>query len=290
MDDGVVIRIRRYGDPARPVRLFISHGNGFAVDGYLPFWGPLRERFELVLFDCRNHGRNPTAGADPHGYARIGRDIERIREAVTARLGPKTSVGAFHSMSASAALRDVMEGGSRWDALVLFDPPICPPPSHPVFEAMRRHSMALAKWSMRRRDRFPDPGVLAGDYAQSRAFANWVEGAHDLMARAVLRPDEATGEWVSICPPRLESEMYSSAVELDQWPDYEPLRGRIKLVGADPDLKGATMTAVMNRVLHEECGFPYEAIPGTDHMMQISKPAECIRVLTSFIEECGIAT
>ena len=63
MDDGATIRIRQRGNPDG-ARLFISHGNGFAIDGYLPFWGPLRDRFDLVLFDVRNHGCNQPAGAD----------------------------------------------------------------------------------------------------------------------------------------------------------------------------------------------------------------------------------
>ena len=36
MDDGAMIRIRQHGNTGG-VRLFISHGNGFAVNGYYPF-------------------------------------------------------------------------------------------------------------------------------------------------------------------------------------------------------------------------------------------------------------
>ena len=68
MEDGAIIRIRQHGDPDKPVRLFLSHGNGFAIDGYLPFWGPLCERAELIVFDFRNHGQNPPAGAANHDY------------------------------------------------------------------------------------------------------------------------------------------------------------------------------------------------------------------------------
>ena len=64
MDDGAIIRIRQHGNPDGP-RLALSHGNGLAIDGYLPFWGPLRERYELILFDFRNHGQNPTASPRP---------------------------------------------------------------------------------------------------------------------------------------------------------------------------------------------------------------------------------
>jgi hypothetical protein len=48
MGDGAVIRVRRHGRLDAGVRLVVSHGNGFAIDGYYPFWGPLGERFEVV--------------------------------------------------------------------------------------------------------------------------------------------------------------------------------------------------------------------------------------------------
>src|SRR5271166_2029792 len=50
MHDGAVIYLRQHGNPNGP-RLALSHGNGLATDGYLPFWGPLRDRYELIVFD-----------------------------------------------------------------------------------------------------------------------------------------------------------------------------------------------------------------------------------------------
>ena len=40
MRDGAVIRLRRYGQPGA-TRLVLSHGNGLAINAYLPFWLPL---------------------------------------------------------------------------------------------------------------------------------------------------------------------------------------------------------------------------------------------------------
>ena len=65
MDDGVEIVIRHHPKPGAD-RLYISHGNGFAVDGYRVFWEPLLADFDVVLFDMRNHGRNDATGADAH--------------------------------------------------------------------------------------------------------------------------------------------------------------------------------------------------------------------------------
>ena len=52
----------------RGPRLVLSHGNGLAIDGYLPFWGPLCERYDVILFDFRHHGRNPSNPAWAHDW------------------------------------------------------------------------------------------------------------------------------------------------------------------------------------------------------------------------------
>ena len=288
MDDGAVTRVRRHGNPDG-VRLFVSHGNGFAVDGYLPFWGPLRERFDLVLFDARNHGQNPASGADGHHYAQMSRDLERIYRGVTERLGARTSVGVFHSMSARAAMKHAVEIGWRWDALVLYDPPNVPMPGHRHYDAMCSFERRLVDWAMTRPDRFEDPGELARDYASSRGHSRWVEGTHELMARAVLSRDQANGGWALTCQRELEASIYLAAMTIHLWPRYEAFAGPVKLIGADPRLKGGPPTSLANEALHEDYGYLYEAIPDAGHLLQIEKPAECIRALTSFLDERGIA-
>ncbi|MDP7545990.1 MAG: alpha/beta hydrolase [Alphaproteobacteria bacterium] len=287
MDDGAVIHVRRHGNP-EGVRLAISHGNGFAIDGYLPFWGPLQERFDLVLFDMRNHGWNAPSGADGHHYAQMARDLDSIHLGITERLGEKTSVGVFHSMSARAAMKQAVEIGWRWDALVLYDPPNVPPPGHRHYEAMGIFERRLMDWAMTRQNRFEEPGELAREYASNRGHSRWVDGAHDLMARSILRRDEAGGGWTLTCQRELEASIYLAAMTLHLWPGANEFGGPVKLVGADPEMKGVPPTALANQALHEECGYAYEAIAGTGHMLQIEKPAECITALTSFLEECGI--
>ena len=79
MDDGAIIRVRRHGNPAGP-RLVLCHGNGLAIDAYLPFWNLLRDRYDLILFDVRNHGENPLHGGSGHDMAHFVVDLEKILE------------------------------------------------------------------------------------------------------------------------------------------------------------------------------------------------------------------
>ena len=289
MGDGAVIRVRRYAR-AGAVRLFVSSGNGFASDGYYPFWGPLAERFELMVFDARNHGGNPPAasGRDGHTYAQMALDLERVVRGVAGRFGARRTVGVFHSMSARAAMKHAVELGFPWAALVLFDPPNVPPPGHPVHGTMDAFERRLADWAMRRPDRFADPAELARQYAATRAHATWVPGAHALMARAVLRREAGGEGWVLACPRELEASIYLQAMTLHLWPPAAAYGGPVKLIAADPDARGAPGPAFANRALAEEGGYVYEAIPGTGHLLQIQKPEECRRAMLGFLDGLGI--
>jgi pimeloyl-ACP methyl ester carboxylesterase len=268
--------------------MFLSNGNGFAIDGYYPFWGELRERFELIVFDTRNHGQNPPAasGRDGHTYAQMALDLERVVREVTRAFGPRGSVGVFHSMSARAAMKHAIEIGFPWAALILFDPPNVPPPGHPTYQAMDTFERRLADWALARPDRFADPSELARQYADTRAHSNWVAGAHELMARAVLRRDG--DDWTLACPRELEASIYLQAMTLNLWPPPAAYGGPVKLIAADPDAKFAPAPAFANRALADDLGYMYESIPGTGHMLQIQKPAECRRAMLTFLDDLGI--
>src|SRR3984957_2529930 len=104
LDDGAAIRVRRPGNPDG-LRLMLSHGNGFAPDAYFPYWRHLLSKFDVLVFDFRNHGQNVPVVASNHHYAQLARDLERVVTAVTAKLGSKKTAGIFHSRSARTAMK-----------------------------------------------------------------------------------------------------------------------------------------------------------------------------------------
>ena len=287
MDDGAVIRIRRHGNPDG-VRLVLCHGNGFATDAYVPFWSLLADRYDLVLYDQRNHGQNPLHGVEHHDLPYFVSDMERIFHGVGDVLGRKTTVGVFHSISAITAIMHALDVGWRWDALVLFDPPLIASPDHPLHEDTRGFELGLSHWAADRPDRFADPAELAAAFARSRGLRRWVPGEHELMARSILRRDDDTGDWVLACPRAGESRVYATNAALDLCPRLGELNGPVKFIGSDPDAAGAKSPGRINRAMHEEFGHPYEAIRDTSHLLQVERPAECARALTSFLAEHGI--
>ena len=290
MADGARILVRRHGVASARLRIFLSHGNGFAADGYLAFWLPLCARHEVIVFDMRNHGRNAPRAPANHDYAHMARDLAAVHDGVTDRLGAKRSVGAFHSMAGRAAMRDALDGAWRWDGLALFDPPDIPPAGHRLHDAMVRFEHRLAEWAGARRRRFAAPAGLAAEYAASRAHANWVPGSHLLMARSVLRRDAAAGDWTLVFPGALEAATYLANIPMDLWPRAADFAGPVLLVGADPDIERPSPTAAANRAMAEEGGYDYVAIEGAGHMLQLEKPAACLAALDRFLARHGLAS
>jgi pimeloyl-ACP methyl ester carboxylesterase len=288
MDDGAIIRVRRHGR-ADGLRLVLSHGNGFAIDAYYPFWGPLCEDYEVVVFDFRNYGRNPFHGGADHSYPRFVRDLGPVRDAIVAELGARPTVGVFHSMAARANMKRALTMGWLWDAMAVFDPPMLPLPDHTLYEAGIAEERKLADWAIKRPQRFKDPRELAQHFDKAKSLKRWVAGAAELAARSVLRRDPVTGDWMLSCPGDLEARVYLANLDLKLWPAFKEFTRPFKLVGCDPTLPDASSTGIQCRTLAEEQGYggAYVHVPDTGHFLQIERPQACRRLLQSFLAECG---
>jgi pimeloyl-ACP methyl ester carboxylesterase len=287
LEDGAKIRVRRHGNPDG-MRLTVTHGNGFASDAYLPFWQLLTPSYDVLVFDFRNHGQNLPVEPANHNYAQFARDLERVVQAINARLGQKTTVGIFHSMSGRTAMKHAIEIGWRWDALVLFDPPNVPPVTHPRYAPMEAFEKKLTDFALGRRRRFASVDELTAEYLQSRATKGWVPGAHELMARSVLRASPDGDGHVLTCAPENEAAIYAEALSLNLWPRADEFGGPVKLIGADPDMKGGPTTALTNQALGIENGYDYDFVAGAGHLLQIEKPAECARLVEEFLAKCRL--
>lgn len=282
MRDGAVIRVRQHGNPAGP-RIALCHGNGLASDAYYPFWRLLEGRYELIVFDIRNHGHNPPHGADGHIWANFTGDQREIHAGVGARLGDKPAVAAFHSLSAIAALSLAVDGEAPWSALLLFDPPIAPPEGHRLYQDHLDDMVMMARRSARRPERYRSIGLFEFQLRAGRGFQRWVEGAHRLVAETTLRRDEEAGDWALACPRELEAKVFASNHDAGVWSRVGDIELPIMLVGADPGLEDATQPSANCRALAHEFALPYECIAGTGHFLQIEQPERCARIVEDFL-------
>jgi len=292
MEDGAVIRVRRHGNTDGP-RLILAHGNGFATDAYYPFWRLLTDRYDVVLYDQRNHGHNPRHDdIAHHDVPYFVRDMNRVFDGVQDGFGKKPTAGMFHSISGVSAVWHALDFGFRWDALILFDPPLVPSPGHRCHELARDFELMLSGWSKDRPERFASPDELAAQFIASKSLNRWVEGSHALMARSILREDKDAGDWVLCCPPAGESQVYATNSALDLCPRLGEMIadrkiGPFKIIASDPDDAHARAPALVNRALFEDFGHSYETVPGVTHMLQLEKPEECARIATAFLDEVG---
>ncbi len=285
LEGGAVAQLRRYAR-AGATRLFLSHGNGFAIDGYRRFWEPLADQFELVVYDQRNHGHSAHSAAAGHHFGQMSDDLQKILQAVNAHWGRQPGVGVYHSLSARVALIHLQEYGWQWDALVLFDPPTVPPEGA-AREAMLKLDVRLAEWSANRQETFDHPQELADQLRDTRAHAHWERGAHEEMARAVLR--ERDSRWQLVCPRELETEIYRSNRKLDLWPDGKHHREGILLVGADPRCEHPSPTALSNAELARAGDYHYVVVENSGHLLQLERSAACRAALQVFLAERGLA-
>lgn len=287
LDDGAKIRVRRHGNPDG-VRILHSHGNGFAVDAYFPYWRHFLDRYDVTVFDFRNHGQNIPVEPPHHNYAQLTRDLERLIQAVNVRLGAKKTIGIFHSMSARTAMKHAIEVGWQWSALLLFDPPDVPPPGHAQYRVMEKFEMRLNDFALKRQRKFASVDELTKVYLQSRATRNWVPGSHELMARSVLRKNPDDDGFVLVCAPENEAGIYREAMVLNLWPIASEFGGPVKLIGADPTAEGAPATAAANQALGTEGGYDYSYVKGGGHLLQIEEPEECFRLTMEFLTKHGL--
>ena len=285
--DGAVLRLRRHGNPQAATRLFLSHGNGFAIDGYIEFWRHFLADFDVVAFDMRNHGRNPLAVPPNHDYPHMMADIGAVARTARAEFGEKPTVGLFHSMSAQSSLLQVLRGGSEFAALILFDPPNVPPGDGPARLAMLGYLRMLTMWAGARRDSFADPAELAEEFAASRTGQAWTPATPGTVAQALLRRDGET--WRLSCPRDLEASMYRQGMTLDLWPRRDQVPVPVTLVGADPAREHAAATGLSNRQLAQEGGFDYRTLPGTSHLMQLEQPGACAGLVTDILGKSRLA-
>lgn len=285
MRDGAVIRLRRYGQ-AGATRLVLSHGNGLAINAYLPFWLPLTERYDVVLFDIRNHGENPLHNPDAHRWETFYDDYEEIFDGIKAHFGEALTVGAFHSLSSIAALEHTLRRGKRWDGLCLFDPPILPREGHPLYPVQLANMEEHSDRALRRLATLDSPDLLASQFRRRSSFGRWVPGAAALLARHTMRPMD-DGRWTLCCPPELEARIFRDNVDPTQYTRMKDVPVPFMLIAGDPDSPHASPAAFTAKAAHEEMGIDYAMVPDTTHFLQLEEPQACRDLVIDFLQRHG---
>ena len=276
MSDGAPIVLRRLGNP-KGLRLVVSHGNGLAVDAYESFWRLLSDRSDLILYDVRNHGRNPVGDLAAHTMAQLIDDTVTVAQAIDRTFGRRPRVGVFHSLAALLCLLPGAEAHG-YAGLVLFDPPVAPDTdSASRLLKMKRKRVEQARQRQADFDTWED---LAGVYRSAAPFRLLPPRAVERLAQATLRARGPTG-FTLCCPPAFEAKIYEESIAWSTRIDFDRIRCPVRVIGSDPVLPFSFLPSVD---LNEIEKIDYDFLPDATHFLQLEKPGECALMVRDFLD------
>lgn len=284
VSEGGSIVVRRHG-AEHGSRIVLSHGNGLAADLYYPYWMLLLDRFEVFVFDLRNHGWNPVGDVRHHNPALFASDLDdAILPAIENEFGPKPTLGVFHSISALVSLLAPSQGG-RFAGLLLFDPPICGPGlSQREFDV--RAEMAESQARLRR-DRFASHQELLRLLDYSSTFAQLTPRLKRLYAETILRPMPDGSGFELRCPPACEAQAFAFMSAFAAIVDYDAMACPVKVIGADPTLPISYLPSFDMRLVTK---VDYDFIPKVGHNVPLEAPERSYELTVEFMERLGLAT
>ena len=278
--DGSTISIRRHGNPDGP-QLVFSHGNGLAVDAYFPFWSLFTNRFDVIVFDLRNHGKSPVGAMSAHNVAGFMRDTGSVLRALDQQFGRKPRAGVFHSISALAALLHSMEN-ECFRALVLFDPPLRKPGvSHEEFDEA---ALKAAIMTRNRTDHFTSREEYVELLDFFPAYRRTVAGFTDLLAKTTLRLSSCRDRYELCCPGKYEAQAYEYASVWGSLVEFESIVCPMKVIGADPTLPYSFLPSMDFGDIEQ---VDYDFLPETTHFLQVEEPGNCKEIVLTFLGDAG---
>lgn len=276
LEDGTRAILRRHGK-ASGQRLVLSHGNGLAIDLYLPFWSLLAEDFDLIVYDLRNHGWNETGPLRAHTLPTFVKDHDRIVKAIDEIYGQKPKVGVFHSLAGLVSLLSPTRG-SGFAARILLDPPLCTPGrSYEEFDMAATRTAAIAR---RRTNRFRSHDEFVQLLGFAPTFRQVVPGVLDLMARTTLRKDSNEDLYRLRCPPEFEAQIIDYASSYSVLVDFNNVACPTKVLGADPLVPYSYLPTLD---LSDMMSVDYDFLPEATHFLPLEKPEQCAAVVRDYI-------
>ena len=275
LDEHTVTTLRRYGNPSGP-RLVVSHGNGFAIDLYYPFWSLFADDCELIVYDLRNHGRNSVGPQADHNIPTLICDHDLIIESIESVFGNKPTVGMFHSLSSIVPL---LSFKTFYAGLVLFDPPL----SRPGASQTELHTAAerAAARLRKRGHRFATREEFSDFLRYLPTFARVLPGVRELVAETTLRPARDGAGFELRCPREYEAQLMHYARSFFPLIDLELLSCPTRIIGADPTLPYAYLPTID---LGDVMKVDYDFIPEATHLLQLEKPQECAAATRDFLK------
>jgi pimeloyl-ACP methyl ester carboxylesterase len=193
--------------------LHFLHGNSFCGLVYKPMLETLSQHFDLWLSDVQGHG-DSDAGSRFVGWNQCASLAFKAFDQQQAAFSqvPKFAVG--HSFGGVLTGLILADHPQLFQRAVLLDPVLFPPSmalAGVVAQNMRvSRFLPLARASKQRRAHWPSRQAAIEALHERGTYKGWTSSAMKAFAEHALRPADDGSGVVLKCPPRRESEIFSS--------------------------------------------------------------------------------
>ncbi len=196
--------------------VLLHHANGFCAGVWEPVARALGEGHRVIALDARGHGESDKpSGAEAYRWDCFASDLGEVAERLAAEHPDgRVALAVGHSFGGTATLGAAASHGAPFDALLLVDPVLPPPPDALPSPERTRRVRSLGATARRRRAEFASREEARASWARRRFFADWDPRALDAYAAWGLRelPD---GRVALHCPPEVEATIFERSGGID---------------------------------------------------------------------------
>jgi pimeloyl-ACP methyl ester carboxylesterase len=263
--DGAFLATLHWDGRGRP--LYLVHATGFCGAMWDPVARALASAVAPRAIDVRGHGRSDKPDRD-YPWSLFADDL-------AAWIASEGAEGVFamgHSSGATAIALAAAREPARFARILLLDPVLLPPPAERD-EAERAGGFGLADRARKRRGEFPSLAALREQLRGKPPYSLFTDEIFELyLAHAVeVLPD---GRARLLCPPEIESRIYTGTTAVDPWQELRHIRARTRV--AIPKATGMR-PHLQERLAGEVPGIDVERVPGT-HFLPLENPDLVVRL------------
>lgn len=269
--DGLRLHVIDWGGSG-PVAI-LHHATGFLSRVYDPLARHLTRSFRVFGFDARGHGLSDK----PSGGYRWEAFIADLVAVVTA-LGIEGALGIGHSLGGTTVAGAAAAHPGLFRRAVLLDPILLPREFRNIFKD--RNPMSEA--ALRRRDLWPSREAVLASYAPRPPFENWRHEALDAYVEHGFEPAAEGGVRLR-CPPAVEAQIFSMALDFDGWGQLDRIVEPTLVVRGETSdtFSERDMAQAMSRLRRGESA----TITGSGHLFPMEKPERLAEVVAAFDAE-----
>ena len=277
-DRGVEISLLDWGGDG-PLAL-LHHANGFCAALWEPVAVALRAHYRVFAMDARGHGDSSTpAGDASYGWEHFGRDALAVARGLAEEHGRDgLGLALGHSFGGTALMLAASLEPSLFDALVMLDPVLHPPPSERMETSSR--AQELAERTRQRQRVFDSREAAAAGWREKPLFAHWTPRAMQLYLEEGLA-DRDDGRVELKCAPWVEAAVFGQGVHFDAWTPASRVATRSLLLWAERgNFPRAAYEALASRMADATV-----RTAAADHLMLMEDPRLVVREVLAFVGE-----